>query len=101
MEVLDPILDFRRVALEVDHPRGHGRAMDLVAGAGDHFQVFDTGHLQPADFLGRGGADLTPWGSKTPIRSRREPVVLVDEPAEQVPPVNISGTDGHWVRALG
>ncbi len=40
-------------------------------------------------------------GVETQIRSRRGSVVLVDEPAEQVPPVNIPGTDGHWVRALG
>ena len=30
------------------------------------------------------------WGSETPIRSRRGAVILVDEPAEQVPPANVA-----------
>ena len=34
-------------------------------------------------------AELTPWGSETPIRSRRGGVILVDQAAEQVPPANI------------
>jgi hypothetical protein len=34
-----------------------------------------------------------PWGSETRIRSRRGGVVLVDEPAEQVPPANIARAD--------
>jgi PAS domain S-box-containing protein len=34
-----------------------------------------------------------PWGSETQIRSRRGGVVLVDEPAEQVPPANIAWAD--------
>jgi cadmium resistance protein CadD (predicted permease) len=33
------------------------------------------------------------WGSETPIRSRRGAVILVDEPAEQVPPANIARVD--------
>ena len=33
---------------------------------------------------------LTPWGSQTPIRSRGRPVVLVDEPAEQVPSADLA-----------
>jgi hypothetical protein len=35
----------------------------------------------------------TAWGSETRIRSRRGGVVLVDEPAEQVPPANIAWAD--------
>ena len=35
----------------------------------------------------------TPWGSETQIRSRRDAVVLVDEPTEQVPPANIERAD--------
>jgi hypothetical protein len=31
-----------------------------------------------------------PWGSQTPIRSRGRPVVLVDEPAEQVPSADVA-----------
>jgi aldehyde dehydrogenase (NAD+) len=38
-------------------------------------------------------AALRPWGSETRIRSRRGTVILVDEPAEQVPPANAAGTD--------
>src|SRR5664280_130434 len=34
-----------------------------------------------------------PWGSETRIRSRRDAVVLVDEPTEQVPPANIARAD--------
>jgi hypothetical protein len=34
-----------------------------------------------------------PWGSETQIRSRRGGVVLVDEPAEQVPPANVARAD--------
>ena len=33
------------------------------------------------------------WGSETQIRSRRDAVVLVDEPTEQVPPANIERAD--------
>jgi len=33
------------------------------------------------------------WGSETPIRSRRDAVVLVDEPTEQVPAANIARSD--------
>ena len=35
----------------------------------------------------------SPWGSETPIRSRSRPVVLVDEPTEQVAPVDIVRVD--------
>jgi hypothetical protein len=35
----------------------------------------------------------TAWGSETPIRSCGRPVVLVDEPTEQVPPANVAGVD--------
>jgi hypothetical protein len=42
-----------------------------------------------------------PWGSETQIRARRKPVVLVDEPAEQVPPVDTSAADGDRVPGLG
>ena len=31
---------------------------------------------------------LTPWGSKTQVRSRGESVILMDEPAQEVPPVD-------------
>ena len=41
------------------------------------------------------------WRSETPIRSRRESVVLVDEPAEQVPPMDIPSADRHRVRSFG
>ena len=34
-----------------------------------------------------------PWGSETQIRSRRDAVVLMDEPTEQVPPANIARAD--------
>jgi hypothetical protein len=33
------------------------------------------------------------WGSETQIRLRRDAVVLVDEPTEQVPPANIERAD--------
>ena len=36
------------------------------------------------------GVGFTPWGSETRIRSCGGAVVLVDEPAEQIPPANIS-----------
>jgi len=36
---------------------------------------------------------LTSWGSETPIRSRRESVILVDEPIEQVAPADIARAD--------
>ena len=42
-----------------------------------------------------------PWGSKTQIRSRSDAVVLVDEPAEQVPPADVPRADWDWVRAFG
>lgn len=42
----------------------------------------------------------TPWGSETPIRSRGA-MVLVDEPAEQIPPANIARTDGDRVPRFG
>src|SRR5664280_662025 len=35
----------------------------------------------------------TPWGSETQIRSRRDAVVRMDEPTEQVPPANIARAD--------
>jgi len=41
------------------------------------------------------------WGSKTQIRSRGASVVLVDEPAEQVPPANVPRADRDWVRGFG
>src|SRR5664279_4614962 len=41
-----------------------------------------------------------PWGSETRIRSCGGAVVLVDEPAEQVPPANISRVDRDRVRGL-
>ena len=34
-----------------------------------------------------------PWRSEPPIRSCGHPVVLVDEPAEQVPPADIARVD--------
>ena len=34
-----------------------------------------------------------PWGSETQIRLRRDAVVLVDEPTEQVPPPDIERAD--------
>ena len=36
------------------------------------------------------GTVKSPWGSQTPIRSRGRPVVLVDEPAEQVPSADLA-----------
>ncbi len=47
--------------------------------------------------LRREGLYSSPWGSETPIRSRREPVVLVDEATEQVPAANIARADRHWI----
>src|SRR5665647_299194 len=52
-------------------------------------------------FGARKGVRITPWGSETPIRSRREAVVLVDEPAEQVPPANVTRVDGDRVTRFG
>ncbi len=43
----------------------------------------------------------TPWGSKTQIRSRGASVVLVDEPAQQVPAANISRADRQRVPGFG
>ena len=40
-----------------------------------------------------------PWGSETRIRSCGGAVVLVDEPAEQIPPANISRADGDRLRS--
>ena len=34
-----------------------------------------------------------PWGSETPIQSRGEAVILVDEPCEQIPPPDIARVD--------
>jgi hypothetical protein len=42
-----------------------------------------------------------PWGSETPIRSRRGAVVLMDEAAEQVPPANVTRTDRDRVSSPG
>ena len=42
-----------------------------------------------------------PWGSETRIRSRRGAVVLVDEPAEQIPSANVARTNQHRVRRFG
>ena len=42
-----------------------------------------------------------PWGSETRIRSRGGAVVLVDEPAEHVPPANVVRTDGDRVPRSG
>lgn len=36
---------------------------------------------------------VTPWGSKTRIRSCGEPVVLADEPAEEIPPADVARVD--------
>jgi len=36
---------------------------------------------------------VSPWGSETPIRSRSESVILVDEPIEQVAPADIARAD--------
>ena len=36
---------------------------------------------------------LVPWGSETPIRSRRRPVAFVDEPPEQVAPPDVARVD--------
>ena len=33
------------------------------------------------------------WGSETRIRSCGEAVVLVDEPAEEIPPTNVARAD--------
>jgi len=41
-----------------------------------------------------------PWGSETRIRSRRGGVILVDQPAEQVPVANISRVDRDRLRGL-
>jgi hypothetical protein len=43
----------------------------------------------------------TPWGSETPIRSRSDAVVLVDEAAEQVPPANVARADRDRVSSPG
>jgi hypothetical protein len=42
-----------------------------------------------------------PWGSETRIRSCGGAVVLVDEPAEQIPPTNVARTDRDRVRRFG
>jgi hypothetical protein len=47
------------------------------------------------------GAASAPWGSETPIRSRRGAVVLVDEAAEQVPAANVARTDRDRVSSPG
>ncbi len=44
---------------------------------------------------------VRPWGSKTQIRSCGASVVLVDEPAEQVPPADVPRADWDWVRGFG
>jgi hypothetical protein len=44
---------------------------------------------------------MSPWGSETAIRSRRGGVVLVDEPAEQVPAANVARTDRDRVSSPG
>ena len=38
-------------------------------------------------------SDEARGGSETPIRSRGGAVLLVDQPADEVPAANISGTD--------
>src|SRR5664279_3638569 len=50
-------------------------------------------------FGARKGVRMTPWGSKTPIRSCGGAVVLVDEPAEQVPLANVARTDKDRLRS--
>ena len=49
----------------------------------------------------RSAPDSTPWGSETQIRSCSGSVVLVDQPAEQVPAANIARPHGHRVPGLG
>jgi hypothetical protein len=44
---------------------------------------------------------MAPWGSETRIRPRGEAVVLMDETAEQIPPVNIVRTDGDRIPGFG
>jgi hypothetical protein len=41
------------------------------------------------------------WGSETGIRSRGGAVILVDQPAKQIPPANFARTDRHRVPRLG
>ena len=47
------------------------------------------------------GVGFTPWGSETRIRSCGGAVVLVDEPAEQIPPADVARTDQQPVRRFG
>ena len=42
-----------------------------------------------------------PWGSETRIRSCGGGVVLMDEPAEEIPPMNVARTDGDRVPRFG
>jgi hypothetical protein len=44
---------------------------------------------------------VTPCGSETRIRSCGGAVVLVDEPAEEIPPTNVARTDGDRVPRFG
>lgn len=59
------------------------------------------GHVRrprtPGSLQARIIAHHSPWGSETRIRSRGGAVVLVDQPAEQIPSTNVTRTDGDRV----
>ena len=59
-----------------------------TSGAGDAISAAQA--LAPKGATVRVEMVKNPWGSETRIRSCGEPVVLVDEPAEQVPPTDVA-----------
>ena len=81
--------------------------VDIAAGDDAHHLADPGLARQRGGHWGRAGAlgdhpvalgqqlEGSPWGSETPIRSRGGAVVLVDQPAEEVPAVDITRTDCH------
>ena len=83
--------------------RGDGRNGDLLRQG--ECQAVGVGlSRQPhADELLASNRDslVYPWGSKTPIRSCGEPVVLVNEPTEQVASLDVLGPDRCRIPGFG
>ena len=79
--------------------RGTDEAVTAVSTGATSVRPVDAVLVHEAVTTGSG----SPWGSETRIRSRGRPVVLVDEPTEQVPPTDITRVDraGDRYRARG
>ena len=73
---------------------GRRPASSRFGASGRPKQTVGGAYIWPELTHANGIAGVSPWGSETPIRSRREAVVLMDESSEQIPPANIARADG-------